>query len=48
MPKLARKILDMNKVKGSISHAQFNLKGYLVGNPVTDDVIEGNTQVGVV
>jgi serine carboxypeptidase-like clade 1 len=48
VPKLAHKILDMNKVKGSTSHAKFNLKGYLVGNPVTDDVIEGNTQVGVI
>ena len=42
VPKLARKILKLNEASAT---SRINIQGYLVGNPVTDDVIEGNAQV---
>ncbi len=43
MPLLARKILDMQEKKDK--RGPVNLKGYMVGNAVTDDVIESNGQI---
>ena len=42
MPLLAKKIIDMGKRAGNKS---INLKGYMVGNAVTSDAIDGNGQV---